>query len=257
LPDRRSRGACAARPPMQPLRIVPLRKADPPRAPQGLASALLATGFRPFYLLASIFAALSIPLWALAVLGSARSALPRGARLARARDAVRLHARRHRRLPLHRRPQLDRPADARGLAARRARPAMDRRAVSRADAVRRRQRAGANVAFPLAAAVGPRGSLRPGRKPAATTSSSVCSCCSPSRRASSTRRSSASSPRRRLGVQVAPRRRPLHHRGDGGTGDSDVHQQRRAAARRRRAIPPSSAWRSVRCCCCSRSMRSA
>jgi hypothetical protein len=73
----------------------------------------LATGFRPFYLLASIFAALSIPLWALQFSGcSAAPYLP--GRLARARDAVRLHARRHRRLPLHRRAQLDRPADARG-----------------------------------------------------------------------------------------------------------------------------------------------
>ena len=37
---------------------------DPPRVPPpGLA--LFALGFRPFYLLASLFAALSVPLWAL------------------------------------------------------------------------------------------------------------------------------------------------------------------------------------------------
>jgi uncharacterized protein involved in response to NO len=41
-----------------------LKIEEPPRPPQpGLA--LLALGFRPFYLLASIFAALSVPLWAL------------------------------------------------------------------------------------------------------------------------------------------------------------------------------------------------
>ncbi|PZP28939.1 MAG: NnrS family protein [Roseateles depolymerans] len=37
---------------------------EPPRPPQ-TGFALLALGFRPFYLLASVFAALSIPLWAL------------------------------------------------------------------------------------------------------------------------------------------------------------------------------------------------
>lgn len=41
-----------------------IRLEEPPRAPpQGFA--LFALGFRPFYLLASVFAALSIPLWAL------------------------------------------------------------------------------------------------------------------------------------------------------------------------------------------------
>ena len=45
--------------------MLPLRDIDepPPAAPTGFA--LFATGFRPFYLLASLFAALSIPLWAL------------------------------------------------------------------------------------------------------------------------------------------------------------------------------------------------
>lgn len=42
--------------------LIPLE--EPPRAPRP-GFALLALGFRPFYLLASVFAALSIPLWAL------------------------------------------------------------------------------------------------------------------------------------------------------------------------------------------------
>ena len=41
-----------------------LRVEEPPRAPEQ-RFALFALGFRPFYLLASTFAALSIPLWAL------------------------------------------------------------------------------------------------------------------------------------------------------------------------------------------------
>lgn len=41
-----------------------LKIEEPPRAaPAGFA--LFALGFRPFYLLASVFAALSVPLWAL------------------------------------------------------------------------------------------------------------------------------------------------------------------------------------------------
>ncbi|MFG6462399.1 NnrS family protein [Roseateles sp. DXS20W] len=42
--------------------LIPLE--EPPRAPRP-AFALFALGFRPFYLLASVFAALSVPLWAL------------------------------------------------------------------------------------------------------------------------------------------------------------------------------------------------
>lgn len=42
--------------------LIPLE--EPPRAPRP-GFALFALGFRPFYLLASVFAALSIPLWAL------------------------------------------------------------------------------------------------------------------------------------------------------------------------------------------------
>ena len=46
-------------------RMLPLREAEASPRPPPSGFALLATGFRPFYLLASLFAALSIPLWAL------------------------------------------------------------------------------------------------------------------------------------------------------------------------------------------------
>lgn len=46
-----------------------LQHLEEPSAPQPKGFALFALGFRPFYLLASIFAALSVPLWALQFAG--------------------------------------------------------------------------------------------------------------------------------------------------------------------------------------------
>lgn len=46
-----------------------LQQLEEPSAPQPKGFALFALGFRPFYLLASIFAALSVPLWALQFAG--------------------------------------------------------------------------------------------------------------------------------------------------------------------------------------------
>jgi hypothetical protein len=131
------------------------------------------------------------------------------------------------------------------------------RACARADAVRRRQRAGANVAFPLGRGGRARGSLLSGP---------------------------ASRPQlllRRLLVLLAVAAGCIHLAQLGivaappgsASGRLDVvlfiiavmagrvipmfTNNGVRGARRRRAIPPSSARRSARCCCCSRSMRPA
>jgi hypothetical protein len=77
-----------------------MREAEPP-LPAASGFALLAPGFRPFYLLRERLRRAVDSALGAAVLGLLRPAVPRRAGLARARDAVRLHARRHRRLPLH------------------------------------------------------------------------------------------------------------------------------------------------------------
>ena len=79
--------------------------------------ALWQLGFRPFYLLASIFAALSIALWALQFSGWLGRAVPRRPAMARPRDAVRLHACSHRRLPVHGSQELDESTDTHGAGA--------------------------------------------------------------------------------------------------------------------------------------------
>ena len=74
--------------------------------------ALWNLGFRPFYLLASIFAALSILLWICQYTGHLPAAYLRESGLARPRNAVRLHAGRGGGVSLHCRSHLDRQADA-------------------------------------------------------------------------------------------------------------------------------------------------
>ncbi len=49
--------------------FIPVKRAQPPAAQEGPGSALWQLGFRPFYLLASAFAALSIGLWAMQFAG--------------------------------------------------------------------------------------------------------------------------------------------------------------------------------------------
>lgn len=49
---------------------MPLLQIEDPRPPRPRGPAILALGFRPFYLLASVFAALTIPLWSLQFSGA-------------------------------------------------------------------------------------------------------------------------------------------------------------------------------------------
>ena len=100
--------------------------------------------------------------------------LPGRAAVACARDGVRLHAGRHRRIPLHRRPKLEQPADAHRLEAGRARGCCgspgacwcSRRSPGRGRGQRR-----------VSARCGglPRHAVREGAATGATTSSSACS----------------------------------------------------------------------------------
>ena len=111
--------------------ILPVNPARP-------SFALWNLGFRPFYLLAAHFCRAVDSAVDLPIRGRSSRRFRARSDLARPRDAVWLHARRHRRLPFHRGSQLDRTADAVRRRAGRVCAAVDRRQSPGADALRRR-----------------------------------------------------------------------------------------------------------------------
>ena len=192
--------------------------------------ALWNLGFRPFYLLASIFASSSILLWICQYAGQLPAAYLRSRGVAWPRNAVRLHDGGRGRIPADGCRQLDRQADAEwpALMALAALWVAGRVLVLTPYAT---AAAIVNVAFPLALAIGIGKAVVQSRNRRNYFFLALLVLLSLAVLGFHLSHLGLASVAGAGEPPGRPRRHPVHHGRHRRTGDSDVHQQRRPGAR--------------------------